>query len=81
MLSEKEAETFSDLFCNNTLEIWLSNGNPDLSLFDLNIFKYKQVLQSPTLCFQIDDQLCLKNLFDSITNCEQCPLSKEMEES
>jgi hypothetical protein len=81
MLSEKEATFFPDMFQNKTLEIWLSNGNSDLTLFDVNILKYEQVLQSLTRCDQVENQLCLKNLVDGITSCEQCPLSKETEES
>jgi hypothetical protein len=75
LLDGQEAKTIQKLFRDKTLEVWLSNGESDVSLFDVAIVKYKQVLQSLTRCSKIATQVCLKNLTETISCCEQCPLS------
>jgi hypothetical protein len=81
MVSGKEAKSISELFSNRTLEVWLSNGESDLSLFDVAILKYKQSSQPLTKCGKVAGQVCLKNLFDSVVCCCQCPLSEVEAES
>jgi hypothetical protein len=76
MMSQQEANAISELFRNRTLEVWLSNGESDLSLFDVAILKYKQSSQSLTKCSKVTGQVCLKNLFESVVCCSQCPLSE-----
>jgi len=77
LVNEQEAGIVPELFQSQTLEVWLSNGKSDASMFDVAILKYKQVNQAATKCNRIEDQVCLKNLFDGIVYCEQCPLDKE----
>jgi hypothetical protein len=75
LIAEHEAKTIPELFQNKTLEVWLSNGKADISQFDIAILKYKQVLQSLTKCKKAKTQVCLKNYFENLVSCEQCPLS------
>ena len=75
LTTKQEAETLQELFHNKTLEVWLSNGQPDLAQFDVNILKYKQLLQPSTMCARIKTLVCLKNYFETIVACKQCPLS------
>ena len=75
LTAEQEAKTIPELFQNKTLEVWLSNGQPDLAQFDVNILKYKQLLQPSTMCARIKTLVCLKNYFETIVACKQCPLS------
>ena len=75
LIAEQEAKTISELFQNKTLEVWLSNGKPDIAQFDVAILKYKQVLQSVTRCKKVKTQVCLKNDFKDLVSCEQCPVS------
>jgi hypothetical protein len=75
LVAEQEAKTTSELFQNKTLEVWLSNGKIDISQFDVVILKYKQVLQSLKKCKKVKTQVCLKNHFENLISCEQCPLS------
>ena len=75
LITEQEAKIIPELFRNKTLEVWLSNGKTDIAQFDVAILKYKQVLQSLTKCKQVKTQLCLKNHFENLVSCEQCPLS------
>jgi len=75
LIAEQEANTISELFQNQTLEVWLSNGKPDITQFDVAILKYKQVLQSLTKCHKVKTQVCLKNHFKDVISCEQCPIS------
>jgi hypothetical protein len=75
LVAEQEAKTIPELFQNKTLEVWLSNGKIDVAKFDVAILKYKQVLQSLTKCKKVKTQVCLKNHFENIVSCEQCPLS------
>jgi hypothetical protein len=74
LVAEQEAKTIPELFQNKTLEVWLSNGKMDIAHFDVAILKYKQVLQSLTKCKKVKTQVCLKNHFENIVSCEQCPL-------
>lgn len=81
LMTEPEAKTIQELFRSKTLEVWLSNGKSDFSAFDVAILKYKQVSQSLTKCSKVANQGCLKNLFESIVCCEQCPLSGDKSEN
>jgi len=75
LMTKQEFETLQELFHKNTLEVWLSNGQPDLAQFDVKILKYKQLLQPSTMCAKIKTRVCLKNYFETIVACKQCPLS------
>lgn len=75
LVTEQEAKTIMELFENQTLEVWLSNGKPNISEFDVAILKYKQVMQSLTTCERAKSQVCLKNLDKNLISCEQCSLS------
>jgi hypothetical protein len=75
LTTKQEAETLQELFHNNTLEVWLSNGQPDPVQFDVKILKYKQCLQPSTMCGVDKTRVCLKNYFETIVACKQCPLS------
>ena len=77
LITEQDAKTIQELFQSETLEVWLSNGKSDYSVFDVDILKYKQASQPLTKCSKIANQVCLKNLFESIVCCTQCPLSHE----
>lgn len=74
LVSEQEAGIIPEMFQNKTLEVWLSNGKSDASVFDVAILKYKQINQDVKKCSKIENQVCLKNQFDNIVDCEQCPL-------
>jgi hypothetical protein len=74
LVAEQEAKTIPELFQNKTLEVWLSNGKMDIAHFDVAILKYKQVLQLLTKCKKVKTQVCLKNHFENLVSCEQCPL-------
>jgi len=75
LVTNQEAKKVQELFQKNTLEVWLSNGQPDLSQFDVAILKYKQQVQPLTKCSRTKNRMCLKNHFNTIASCEQCPLS------
>ena len=75
LTTKQEAETFQKLFHNNTLEVWLSNGQPDPAQFDVKILKYDQLLQPPTMCARVKTRVCIKNYFETIVACKQCPLA------
>ena len=75
LVTEQEAKKILELFENQTLEVWLSNGKPDISEFDVAILKYKQVMQSLTKCERAKSQVCLKNLDKNLIFCDQCSLS------
>jgi len=77
LATNQEAQSIRDLFQNNTLEVWLSNGQSDPTQFDVNILKYKQLLQSSTMCSKAKARICLKNQFETIVSCEQCPLNAD----
>ena len=75
LTTKQEAETLQELFHNDSLEVWLSNGQPDLAQFDVKILKYKQLWQPSAMCARIETRFCLKNYFETIVACKQCPLS------
>ena len=80
LVTENEAKSIIELFENQTLEVWLSNGKTDISDFDVAILKYTQVLQSLTKCEQVKSQVCLKNFNEQLVSCEQCSFSANMGE-
>lgn len=71
-----ETQSIRDLFQSNTLEVWLSNGLSDPAQFDIQILKYKPQLQSSTACSKDKARVCLKNHFETIVSCDQCPLDE-----
>jgi len=75
LTSGKDAATVAELFQTKTIEVWLSNGENDFAQFDIDILKYKQVSQPLTKCHKVKNQPCLKNHFENLVSCEQCPLS------
>jgi hypothetical protein len=81
LIAEQEAKTIPELFQNKTLEVWLSNGKTDIAQFDIAILKYKQVSQSLTKCKKTKTQVCLKNYFENLVSCEQCPLNVNSDEN
>jgi len=80
LVAKKEAEKVSELFHNKTLEVWLSNGENDIAQFDVGIVKYKQVPQPLTKCQKVKTEVCLKNHFNNIVSCEQCPIGISKDE-
>jgi hypothetical protein len=46
-------------------------------LFQKNTLKYKQIVQPSKVCSKVKNRECLKNHFETIVSCEQCPLSNE----
>jgi hypothetical protein len=81
LIGEQEAKSILELLENKTLEVWLSNGKTEISQFDVDILKYKQVLQSLTKCSQAKTRVCLKNFYKDLVSCEQCPLNGNSSES
>ncbi len=79
-VNSKEAHRIQDLFKNNTLEVWLSNGQPDPAQFDISILKYKQQMQPTTKCSRTRNIDCLKNYFETIVSCDQCPIGNGTED-
>ena len=77
LATDQEIPTLQELFKNGTLEVWLPNGKTDQAQFDVAILKYKQLMQPPTMCSLTKSRVCLKNHFDTIVSCEQCPLSEK----
>lgn len=77
LISPQETSAIRELMQNETLEVWLPNGEDDLAQFDIAIMKYRQVMQLPTMCSISKDCVCLKNHFDAIVSCEQCPLTSD----
>jgi hypothetical protein len=73
----QEIQNLHELFQKNTLEVWLPNGRPDFEQFDVGILKYKQIVQPSKVCSKVKNRECLKNHFETIISCEQCPLSGE----
>jgi hypothetical protein len=69
-------QEIQELFQNNTLEVWLSNGQPDPDQFDLAILNYKQTLQPLTRC-RTKTGVCSRKNFQAIVSCGQCSLSNE----
>jgi hypothetical protein len=76
IVASSEAQAVRDLLKNDTLEVWLPNGKLDPTQFDVAILKYKQLMQPSTMCSRNENRVCLKNYFETITSCEQCPLSE-----
>ena len=66
-----------ELFQRNILEVWLPNGRADPSQFDIGIIKYRQMIQTSKMCSKVKNRVCLKNHFQTIVSCQQCPLSNE----
>jgi len=81
IVTEQEAKTIPELFNNKTLEVWLSNGKSDISQFDVAILKYNQTMQPLKKCKRTKTQVCLKNYFENLIFCEQCPLDANGEEN
>jgi len=77
LVNSQETQTIRELLQNETLEVWLPNGEADLAQFDVAILKYQQVMQSLTMCSIANNRVCLKNHFDTIVSCEQCPLTED----
>jgi hypothetical protein len=77
LVTSQETQTIRELLQNETLEVWLPNGEADLAQFDVAILKYKQLMQLPTMCSISNDRVCLKNHFDTIVSCEQCPFTND----
>ncbi len=75
--TSQETQSIQDLFQSKTLEVWLSNGQSDPAQFDVRILKYKQMLQSSTMCNKNKNRVCLKNQFETIVSCDQCPLDAD----
>jgi hypothetical protein len=73
----QDVHSVHELFQRNILEVWLPNGRPDPSQFDIGIIKYRQMVQPSKMCSKVKNRVCLKNHFEKITSCEQCPLSNE----
>jgi hypothetical protein len=76
LVNEHDAGIIPEMFQNQTLEVWLPNGKSDASMFDVAILKYKQAKQEAKKCSKIEDQVCLKNQFEDVVHCEQCPLNE-----
>jgi hypothetical protein len=77
LIANQESQAIRELLQKDTLEVWLSNGKTDLAQFDVTILKYKQLMQPSTMCSRTKNCVCLKNQFDTIVSCEQCPLNDE----
>jgi ferric iron reductase protein FhuF len=75
--NDDDVLTVQKLLQNATLEVWLPNGKADPSQFDIAILKYKQLMQPSTMCSKKRNHVCLKNTFETIVACEQCPLSED----
>ena len=73
----QEIQNVHELFKKNILEVWLPNGRPDFAQFDVGILKYKQIVQPSKVCSKVKNRECLKNHFEKIISCEQCPLSNK----
>ena len=63
LIGEQEDQTISELFQNKTLEVWLSNGKPNMAQFDVAILKYKQVLQSLKTCNKVKNSSVFEESF------------------
>lgn len=73
----QDAHTTQKLFDNGILELWLPNGESGPSQFDVNILKYKQQTQPSKKCGIAKNMICLKNYFETIVSCDQCPVSSD----
>ena len=77
LVTNQETKKIRELFQNKTLEVWLSNGQSDPAQFDVSILKYGQQMQPSKMCSKTKNRVCLKNHFETIVSCEQCPLSAD----
>jgi hypothetical protein len=75
LVTGPDSQRIRELFENKTLELWLPNGESDPTQFDVNILKYKQQIQPYKKCSIARNVVCLKNHFETIVCCEQCPIS------
>jgi hypothetical protein len=75
LVTGTDARKVQELFANKTLEVWLPNGQSNPAQFDVNILKYKQQIQTTKKCSISKNLVCLKNQFETIVSCEQCPVS------
>ncbi len=75
LVTGQDAPSVQKLFENGTLEVWLPNGKFDHAQFDVTILKYKQQMQGKKKCSIAKNLICLKNHFETIVSCEQCPIS------
>ena len=73
IIRRQDIQNLHELFQKNTLEVWLPNGRPDFEQFDVGILKYKQIVQPSKVCSKVKNTECLKNHFETIVSCEQCP--------
>jgi hypothetical protein len=73
----QDIQNLYELFQKNTLEVWLPNGRPDFEQFDVGILKYRQIVQLSKMCSKVKNRECLKNHFETIVSCKQCPISNE----
>jgi len=73
----QEIRHIKELFQKVTLEVWLPNGRNDFAQFDVGILKYKQITQPTKACSKVENTDCLKNHFETIVSCEQCPITNE----
>ena len=81
LVTGEEARIIPEFFQDKTLEVWLSNGKTNSAQFDVAILKYEQVLQPLTKCRKVKTQLCLKNYFEDLASCEQCPINVNASET
>jgi hypothetical protein len=77
LVTNNETRRVQELLQNKTLEVWLSNGQSDIEQFDVSILKYKQLMQLSKMCSKKKNCICLKNHFETIVSCDQCPLNVE----
>jgi hypothetical protein len=77
LVTDQTTQKIKDLFQNKTLEVWLPNGQSDLAQFDIAILKYKQLMQPSKMCSRTKGCVCLKNHFETIVSCEQCPIGND----
>jgi hypothetical protein len=75
LAEKKEISLLHDLFHHNSLEVWLPSGYSNVHEFDVSILKYKPLLQGKTKCTKAKNRVCIKNYFDTIVSCRQCPLN------
>ncbi|HMK95062.1 MAG TPA: hypothetical protein VK536_06625 [Candidatus Limnocylindrales bacterium] len=77
MIKGQDVPSVNELFQRNILEVWLPNGRPDPSQFDIGIIKYRQMIQPSKMCSRVKSRVCLKNRFKRLASCEQCPIGKQ----
>jgi hypothetical protein len=77
ILRGQDAQSVHELFQKGILEVWLPNGRSELAQFNVFILKYKQIDQPSKMCSKVKNRTCLKNHFETIISCEQCPISNE----